>query len=668
MAVVSNVARYHRRACPAKSHLPYMALDRDARIVRQQALRDPAPGQRPRRRPPPEGQGRAGGAGGRRLVARGGGSGGPHHGAPRLPGPGGLPDRGLRPQGHSSARRAARGPGREGRGQAPQEGAGALPQPGAQLAGVQRARAGGGDGPHHAPPRPPEVRDHRVAPTWTSSSWCGWPPSSTRSRRATPPPTWPACARGSSSSLVSERAHEMVERLGKTLTEEILPALAEKGIRVVGLSGLEEQQRAFLRRYFNAEILPALTPLAIDISRPFPQLANLSLNLAVLLGPVDRRRGRRRRRRAPARRRAGAVGPAPARAPAGRGRQHVRAARGDHPRRAAHVVPGPDHPGVRRVPHRPGRGDGAGRGGRPRLPGGHRGGAAQAAHGPRGAPGGGVGGGGHPARASWSSAWRSRWRTSTAFEYPLDVRAFWPLVELPALEQLREPPLKALPVLEPEDQLDIFGRLARGRGPAAPPVRVVRPRGGPRDRGGQGPGRARHQADPVPHQRRQPRRAGPGRGRGEGQAGHGDRGADGPLRRAVQHPLGAQPGGGGGPRHLRHPGLQDPRQDLPGGAARPPGHRALRPPGHRELQREDRPHLHRLRPHDRGPRHRGGRLGVLQLPHGLLRPAAPEEAGHGPHHAARPHPEAHRAGAPAGPGGPGRGDPGQDELAGGRGD
>jgi exopolyphosphatase/guanosine-5'-triphosphate,3'-diphosphate pyrophosphatase len=32
MAVVANVARYHRRACPSKSHLPYMALDREARI------------------------------------------------------------------------------------------------------------------------------------------------------------------------------------------------------------------------------------------------------------------------------------------------------------------------------------------------------------------------------------------------------------------------------------------------------------------------------------------------------------------------------------------------------------------------------------------------------------------------------------------------------------
>jgi exopolyphosphatase/guanosine-5'-triphosphate,3'-diphosphate pyrophosphatase len=33
MAVVSNVARYHRRATPQKSHLPYMSLDRDARVV-----------------------------------------------------------------------------------------------------------------------------------------------------------------------------------------------------------------------------------------------------------------------------------------------------------------------------------------------------------------------------------------------------------------------------------------------------------------------------------------------------------------------------------------------------------------------------------------------------------------------------------------------------------
>ncbi|HEV7499766.1 MAG TPA: polyphosphate kinase 1, partial [Vicinamibacteria bacterium] len=79
----------------------------------------------------------------------------------------------------------------------------------------------------------------------------------------------------------------MVDRLGRTLTEEILPPLGEKGIRFVAFKDLEEGQRGFLGRYFTAEVLPALTPLAIDVSRPFPQLANLSLNLALLLAPPE---------------------------------------------------------------------------------------------------------------------------------------------------------------------------------------------------------------------------------------------------------------------------------------------------------------------------------------------------------------------------------------------
>src|SRR5207245_1095510 len=68
---------------------------------------------------------------------------------------------------------------------------------------------------------------------------------------------------------------------------EIVPALVERGIRFAAYKELEEPPRAFLSRYFRAEVLPALTPLAIDVSRPFPQLANLSLNLAILLAPAE---------------------------------------------------------------------------------------------------------------------------------------------------------------------------------------------------------------------------------------------------------------------------------------------------------------------------------------------------------------------------------------------
>jgi polyphosphate kinase len=71
------------------------------------------------------------------------------------------------------------------------------------------------------------------------------------------------------------------------VTAEILPALGERGIRILPLLELEPVARGALAKHFRDEVLPALTPLAIDTSRPFPMLAGLSLNLAVLLAPAE---------------------------------------------------------------------------------------------------------------------------------------------------------------------------------------------------------------------------------------------------------------------------------------------------------------------------------------------------------------------------------------------
>jgi len=86
---------------------------------------------------------------------------------------------------------------------------------------------------------------------------------------------------------IGERSHAMVDELYATLTGEILPPLAERGLKLVRPGDLEPPARAALTRYFRDEVLPALTPLAIDTARPFPMLAGLSLNLAVLLGPPE---------------------------------------------------------------------------------------------------------------------------------------------------------------------------------------------------------------------------------------------------------------------------------------------------------------------------------------------------------------------------------------------
>jgi polyphosphate kinase len=86
---------------------------------------------------------------------------------------------------------------------------------------------------------------------------------------------------------ISVRAHEMVEHLYKTVMEGILPGLGERGIRILAVGGLEPTQRSAVARHFRDDVLPALTPLAIDASRPFPMLSGLSLNLALLLAPGE---------------------------------------------------------------------------------------------------------------------------------------------------------------------------------------------------------------------------------------------------------------------------------------------------------------------------------------------------------------------------------------------
>ena len=85
---------------------------------------------------------------------------------------------------------------------------------------------------------------------------------------------------------VAAAAHRFVDRLYAVTIDHLLPGLAERGIRLVTLDTLDEVQRASLTPYFRDAVLPVLTPLAIDVLRPFPRVSSLSLNLAVLLDAV----------------------------------------------------------------------------------------------------------------------------------------------------------------------------------------------------------------------------------------------------------------------------------------------------------------------------------------------------------------------------------------------
>ncbi len=84
-------------------------------------------------------------------------------------------------------------------------------------------------------------------------------------------------------TAVNEKEHRMVEQRYQVYNDELLPDLAAAGIYFRHYDELDDDQQDFLRRYFNEELLPVLTPMADDSSRPFPFISNNSLNIAIKL-------------------------------------------------------------------------------------------------------------------------------------------------------------------------------------------------------------------------------------------------------------------------------------------------------------------------------------------------------------------------------------------------
>ncbi len=75
----------------------------------------------------------------------------------------------------------------------------------------------------------------------------------------------------------------MLIRVMDLWTNEIIPALREENIDIVGFESLNPVEQKILTEYFKQEVYPVLTPLAFDPGRPFPYISNLSLSLAILV-------------------------------------------------------------------------------------------------------------------------------------------------------------------------------------------------------------------------------------------------------------------------------------------------------------------------------------------------------------------------------------------------
>ncbi len=86
---------------------------------------------------------------------------------------------------------------------------------------------------------------------------------------------------------IHERVQSLVDAQYATLNQVLLPELAKAGVTLLRPGKWKAWQTQWVKRYFNRELLPVLSPIALDPSHPFPRILNKSLNFLVSLEGND---------------------------------------------------------------------------------------------------------------------------------------------------------------------------------------------------------------------------------------------------------------------------------------------------------------------------------------------------------------------------------------------
>lgn len=82
---------------------------------------------------------------------------------------------------------------------------------------------------------------------------------------------------------IANRTHQLVDAQYEKFTDVLLPQLKDQGIRFLKIDDLNPKELKEVEVYFDEQIFPVLTPMAIEAHRPFPKLLNKSINLAIVL-------------------------------------------------------------------------------------------------------------------------------------------------------------------------------------------------------------------------------------------------------------------------------------------------------------------------------------------------------------------------------------------------
>lgn len=91
-------------------------------------------------------------------------------------------------------------------------------------------------------------------------------------------------------AAINVKTRELVENQYNTYNRSLVPLMRTNHIHIVEkFEDLTEYQQKFVDRYFEENVYPVLTPMAVDASRPFPLIRNKTLNIAALLsGKADK--------------------------------------------------------------------------------------------------------------------------------------------------------------------------------------------------------------------------------------------------------------------------------------------------------------------------------------------------------------------------------------------
>jgi len=87
---------------------------------------------------------------------------------------------------------------------------------------------------------------------------------------------------------INTATHELVEEQYSVYNRSLIPMLRQSGLRVIERhEALSETEAAYVDKFFEENVYPVLTPMAVDSSRPFPLIRNKSLNIGALVRKKD---------------------------------------------------------------------------------------------------------------------------------------------------------------------------------------------------------------------------------------------------------------------------------------------------------------------------------------------------------------------------------------------